>query len=88
MYIVGMNFSTNADRKRVTTLHVSEPFNEYYSNSEAGRGCIGEKVDKVFVGEYDCSKLELGMEIDIFYDKAVSTRNGTYQPIKRIDILG
>ncbi len=84
MYVVGMNYSTNADGKRVTTLHVSEPFNEYYSNSEAGRGCMGERVESIFVGTYDVSNIEIGSQIVILYEKA----RGSYQPLHSIQIIG
>lgn len=87
MTIIGMNYSTNSNGLRVTTLHVTEPFNAYYSNAESGRGCIGDKVETIYVGTYDCSNLEIGMEIDVLYDKAVHTKNGTYQPIKRIEVI-
>lgn len=87
MKILGMNFSTNANGEKATTLHVAEEFNAYYTNNEAGRGCIGMKADSVYVGKYDCSGLKIGMDIDILYDKAITTAKGTFQTIKRIDIM-
>ena len=33
------------------------------------------------------SELKVGMDIELFYDKAVSTKNGIFQPIKRIGIV-
>ena len=44
-------------------------------------------VERIYVGAYDCSKIKVGMLIDISYDKAITTSKGTYQPIKRIDII-
>lgn len=87
MHLVGYNYTTNAKGGKNTTLQVTEDYNEYYSNSEASRGCMGVKVDSIFVGDIDCSTLKIGMDIDILYDKAITTKKGTFQPIKRIDIL-
>lgn len=87
MIIMGMNFSTSSDGVTNTTIHVADAFNPYYTNAEAGRGCVGKKVDAVYVGNYDCSNLKVGMEIDVLYDKAISTSKGTFQPVKRIDVI-
>lgn len=87
MIIVGISYTTNTNGVRATTLYVSDDFNAYYTNAEAGRGCMGKKVDTIYVGNYDCSNLKLGMNIDISYDKAVTGAKGTFQPIKRIDII-
>ncbi|NFO34609.1 hypothetical protein FDB37_13490 [Clostridium botulinum] len=87
MRLVGLNYTTNADGGKNTTLQVTDEYNAYYSNVEAGRGCIGVKVDSIYVGDIDCSGLKIGMDIDILYDKAITTARGTFQPIKRIDIL-
>ena len=64
MYITGINYSTNSNGQKVTTLQVTEPFEPYYTNTESGRGCVGEKAESIYVGDYDCSKLEVGMEIE------------------------
>lgn len=87
MKILGMNYSMNANGQKTTTLQVAEEFNAYYTNVEAGRGCVGMKVESVYVGDYDCSALKVGMDIDILYDKAITTAKGTFQQIKRIDIV-
>lgn len=88
MKLIGLNYSTNAEGRKVSTLHVADDFNSYYTNAEAGRGCTGQKVDSVYVGDFDCSNLKVGMDIDILYDKAIVTAKGkAFQPIKRIDIL-
>lgn len=87
MKILGMNYSTNANGQKATMIHVSEEFNSYYTNAEGGRGCVGMKADSVYVGNYDCSALKVGMDIDILYDKAITTAKGTFQPIKRIDVI-
>ncbi|WP_281418861.1 hypothetical protein [Vallitalea pronyensis] len=39
------------------------------------------------IGNYDCSALKVGMDIDILYDKAITTAKGTFQTIKRIDVI-
>ncbi|KAB1434310.1 hypothetical protein [Candidatus Galacturonibacter soehngenii] len=87
MKLVGLNYTTNANGGRNTTLQVTEEYNAYYTNKETGRGCIGVKVDSIYIGDIDCSELKIGMELDILYDKAITTAKGTFQPIKRIDIL-
>lgn len=87
MTIIGMNQSKNAEGGYNTTLHVADDFNAYYQNTEAGRRCAGQKVDTIYVGNFDCSALKVGMCIEIAYDKAISTKNGIYQPIKRIDVI-
>ena len=87
MKILGMQYSTNSSGERVFTIHGSVPFDNYYKNPESGRGCTGEKAESVYVGTYDCSALKVGMEIEILYDKAIKTSKGTFQPVKRIDIL-
>lgn len=88
MTLVGMNYTTNENGQRYTTLQVIDDYNSYFNNPSAGRGCVGKKVDSVYVGSYDCSALKVGMEIDILYDKAIKTAKGTFQPIKRVDIIG
>ena len=87
MTIVGMSYTTHGNGEESTTIYVTDDFNEYYKNTEAGRGCIGKKVDSIYVGNYDCANLKVGMEIDVLYDKAVTTSKGTFQSIKRIDVL-
>lgn len=87
MKILGMNYSTNSNGQKTTTIHVAEDFNSYYTDANVGRGCEGMKVDSIYVGTYDCSGLKVGMNVDILYDKAVTTAKGTFQSIKRIDVL-
>lgn len=87
MTIIGMNQTRNAEGGYNTTLHVADDFNTYYQNEEAGRRCVGQKVDSIYVGDYDCSALKVGMSVEISYDKAISTKTGIYQPIKRIEVM-
>ncbi|MEL7606059.1 MAG: hypothetical protein AAGU39_08395 [Sedimentibacter saalensis] len=87
MKLLGKNYSTNTNGQQSTTLHVAEEFNSYYTNVETGRGCVGMKVDSIYVGDYDCSALKVGMDIEVLYDKAITTTKGTFQPIKRIDVI-
>lgn len=87
MKIIGINYSTNSDGIITSTLQVIDEYNDYYNNPDAGRGCIGKKADSVYIGDYDCSELKVGMDIEIFYDKAISTKKGTFQPVKRIEVL-
>lgn len=87
MTIVGIHYTTNAQGQRLTTLHVTDSFADYYKNREAGRACDGQRVESIYVGTLDCSGLKVGMNVDISYDKAVTTSHGTFSPIKRIDII-
>lgn len=87
MQIVGMHFTTNDKGVQTTTLHLMESFDSYYADEAAGRGCAGKKVSTVYIGNYDCSQLRVGMEIEIFYDRAITTGRGTFQPVKKIEQL-
>lgn len=88
MKIVGIHFSTKPDGQQSTTLHVEEEFNSYYKDEAAGRGCAGKKVETIYIGGYDCSGLEIGSEIEIYYDRARESSKGTFQPIKLIQVIG
>ena len=87
MVIVGKNSTTNASGEINTTLQVLEEYESYYNNREAGSTCEGQRAESIFVGTYDCSRLKVGMNIDVYYDKAVTTARGTYQSVKKIDII-
>ena len=87
MTLLGMNSGKNAEGVVTTTLQVADAFAPYYNNPEAGRTCVGQKVESIYVGEYDCSSLKVGMSIEIIYEKAIQTRNGIFQPIKRVDVV-
>lgn len=87
MRLVGLNYTTNVEGRKNTTLQVTDEYNSYYSNAEAGRGCMGVKVEAIYVGDIDCSALKIGQEIEVLYDKAITTARGTFQPIKRIDLI-
>ena len=87
MILVGISFNTNQNGVKNTTLHVIDEFGAYYANAEAGRGYIGQRVETVYVGDFDCSSLGVGMEIDIAYDKAIKTQTGFFQPVKSIKVL-
>lgn len=87
MIIVGMHSSINKNGVKTTTLHTADDFNGYYTDEAAGRSCVGQKVEAIYVGEYDCSTLKPGMQIDIAYDKAITTNKGIYQPIKKIYVI-
>ena len=87
MTVVGKHSSVNANGEIHTTLHVTLDFPSYYNNKEAGRVCSGLMCQSIYVGSYDCSKIFLNSQIDILYDRAITTAKGTYQPIKHIDII-
>lgn len=85
--VIGIAKTINEKGVTNTTLDTCEEYPPYFSNAEAGRTCDGVMVERIYVGAYDCSKIKVGMFIDISYDKAITTSKGTYQPIKRIDIM-
>lgn len=87
MTLLGISTSLNSNGQSVASLHVSEDFPEYYHSIENGRRCSGKMVNTVYVGTHDISALKVGMEIDILYDRAITTSRGTFQPVKRIDIV-
>ncbi len=88
LQLVGWNSSINpATGHRTATLHLLCDYEPFYSDKEAGRFCTGNRVESVYVGDYDVSNLKPGMEIEIFYDKAVTTTKGTFQQVKKIEIL-
>ena len=87
MTILGYSYTTNQAGERSYTIYGTTEFEPYYSNAEAGRGCIGQKVESVYVGNYDCSALKVGMEVEVFYNKAVTTSHGTIQSVRKIEIV-
>ena len=48
---------------------------------------VGQRVGSIYVGDYDRTAIKPGMEVEIYYDKAVPTKTGYFQPIKRIEIV-
>ena len=87
MKIVGISRTNTEDGRINSTVHIAEDFPGYYNNPEKGRSCVGQKVDSIYVGDYDCTALKPGMEVEIYYDKAVTTKTGFFQPVKRIEIV-
>ncbi len=86
MEIVGISTNENGGKK-ATTLHLLSEFDAYQDNPSAGRACEGRKAESVYVGAYDCSALEIGQEIEIYYGKAITTAKGTFQPVALIRVL-
>lgn len=87
MVIVGMHYTTNEEGIKHTTIHVKENFESFYNNAENGRKAVGMKVSSIYVGAYDCLNLKVGMDINIYYDRAIVTAKGTFQPVKKIEIV-
>ena len=87
MVILGISKSRNSYGEVLTTLQVADDFPAYYNNEEAGRTCVGQKVDTIYLGNYYCPQLQVGMSIDILYEKAVATKSGFFQAVKKIEIL-
>lgn len=87
MTVVGINSTTNESGVKNSTLQLLEEYDSFYNNPAAGRSSIGKKASSVYVGGYDVSNIKVGMEIEIYYDKAISTRNGMFQMVKRIEVI-
>ncbi len=87
MEIVGISYATNTKGTRNATIYVVKEFDDYYKSTDGSRDFVGKKVEAIYVGSYDISDLEIGMEIEIFYDKAVVTAKGTFQTVKKIIVL-
>ena len=87
MIVIGINSTTNAEGVTSTTFHVADDFDSYFNNPEAGRHCSGQKVDSIFVGNYDCSAIKIGNNIEVMYDRAIPTKNGFFQPVKEVVVV-
>ncbi len=87
MTVLGIQNSKTKSGTKVTTLHVSEDFESYYTDKDKGRECAGKRVESIYVGEYDCTDIKIGSEIEVFYGKAVSTPRGTFSPIRKIEVV-
>lgn len=91
MKIIGMSYTTNQNNIRNYTLHVQKDFESYYFDSSNNRDASGYAVEIIYVGDYSRftdRQLEVGDEIEVYYSKAVATKNGGYyQPISKIEVL-
>lgn len=85
--IIGIASTTNEKGEISYTLHLCDEFPEYANEIAKGKKAIGQKVETVYAAKYDCSKLKIGDEIIIYYDRAITTSKGTYQCIKKIDLI-
>lgn len=70
-----------------STIYVSQDPDPYYRNSSEGRIFQGKIVKSIYLGDFDVSGLKVGDEIEVFYGEPVSTKSGTYAPVKKIEIL-
>nr|WP_288674529.1 hypothetical protein [uncultured Blautia sp.] len=87
MKILGIHF-TIKNGKKSTTLHLEEDFDQYFKAEDGTRGCAGKRVESVYVGVYDCSKLKVGDEIEIYYGRMQNVNSGKpFQTIKKIEKL-
>lgn len=71
----------------VYTIFYSEDFGDYDNNPENGRFCKGRKTGEIYAHTYDCSNLEAGMEIEVFYEKAILFNGKPVQSVAFINIL-
>lgn len=87
MKIIGISSTTNEAGEKSYMLYITEPFPAYANDAEKGRQANGSKAEGLYLGKYDCSKLKVGDEIEVYFDKAVTTKTGTFQPVKKIEII-
>ena len=85
--LIGKSWSETKSGKIGFTLYLEEDFSAYYKDPTNGRGCVGKSCSSIYVADYDCSTLEVGAEIEIYYDRAVTTTKGVYQSIKSIEVV-
>lgn len=87
MKVVGISHTTNANGVKNFTIYGTDEFEPYYNNQAEGRCAKGVRACSVYVGAYDCSDIPIGAVVEIYYDKAITTAKGTFQQVKRIDII-
>lgn len=85
--VVGVSFALNTDGVKKSTIYVVSEFDSYYTSGDGKRGCVGNMTEAIYVGELDVSHIKPGMIVEIVYGKAISTRNGMYQPIQKVDVV-
>lgn len=85
--VMGIHSTVGANGITTTTLHLADDFKPYYADASAGRSCAGKCVKSVYVGNYDCSEIQIGSNIEIYYDEAVSSKKGTFQSVKKIEVI-
>lgn len=69
------------------TLYVSQEPESYYVNPAEGRTFQGRIVKSIYLGDYDVEGLKVGADIDVFYGAPITTKSGTYAPIKKVELL-
>ena len=87
MKILGITSTVLEGGQKSYTLHTAESFPAYANDISKGRSAEGQRVEAVYIGNYDCSNLKIGMEIEIYFDKAITTNKGTFQTVKKIEVL-
>lgn len=70
-----------------STLYVSHEPESYYNDQANGRIFQGRFVKSLYIGSYDISNLKVGSIIEIYYGEPKSTKNGTYAPVKKIEVI-
>ena len=70
-----------------STIYVSQEPDAYYTNTAEGRTFQGRLVKTIYLGDFDVTGLKVGAEIEVYYGEPMSTKSGTYAPIKKIEIL-
>lgn len=69
------------------TIYVSQDPMPYFTDTAQGRSFQGKMTKDIYLGDRDISGLKIGSEIEVYYGEPVSTKNGSYAPIKKIEVL-
>lgn len=85
--VIGIQMNTTKDGRISTILHLMGAFPAYSNNTAAGRNAVGNAVEVVYVGTVDCAHVKVGSIVDVIYDKAITTRKGTFQSVKRVELV-
>lgn len=68
-----------------STLYLSDEFQKYYQGE--GKKTLGRMVKSLYVGDFPVDKLKVGDEIEMYFGEPVTTKNGAYAPVKKIEVV-
>jgi hypothetical protein len=75
------------NNKGKSTIYISQEPDSYYVDASEGRVFHGRLTKSIYLGDYDASGLKVGNEVEIYYGEPVSSKNGVYAPIKKIEVI-
>ena len=87
MEIVGISILQIRTVNVISTVQLYIPMKSIITVLMAAEVVLEWERKQSMLAANDISDLEIGMEIEIFYDKAVVTAKGTFQTVKKIVVL-